>query len=215
MPPPVVWALSLRLHQEVEAHDDEDDGDEVGLERERDQIDPQEEIGNGHDRQYSREKERRPTGWRENEDGGEAGGERSEEHRARRVGGETERCRDHEAQTESDQDARRNEVDVLPGADPPGRAKREPQRDEEVGTGVRHAERRQQEGAADREENRATENAAGGAMAVAGRLLTGKLVRIEVARLRALKELRVLEPGAGVEDHDPFVLADPSLSAQL
>src|SRR5205823_5858957 len=54
-----------------------------------------------------------------------------------------------------------------------------------------------------------------GATAAVGRLSIRKLVRIEVARIGALKELRIFESGAGVEDDDLFVLADPSLAAQL
>src|SRR5437879_6338489 len=54
-----------------------------------------------------------------------------------------------------------------------------------------------------------------GAIGVAARLSVRELVRGEVPRILALEELRVLESGARIEDHDLFVLADPAVTAQL
>src|SRR5438034_3552652 len=69
------WGLPLRFHEKVEAHDDEDHRNEVRLQRERDQVDLQKHVGDRHDREDTREKERCPPDGREEGNGDETSGE--------------------------------------------------------------------------------------------------------------------------------------------
>ena len=122
-------------------------GTKVRLQRERDEIDLQEKIGDRDDGEDRGEYERHSAARREKENGDKAGRERSKDYRPRRVSGQTQQRGDHEPETESDQHARGHQVHVLPpAADPPGRRARETECDEEIRAGVRDPERREQEG---------------------------------------------------------------------
>lgn len=149
-----------RFHEKVEPDDDQDHRHEVRLQRDGHKSDLQDEIREGHHHEDPGNDERRAPLWSQKENRDKTRRERSKEHRAGAVGRKTEQGGDHEAQAESDEHARRHEVDVRPRAAPPGRRERNAECNEKVRAGIWNPERREEEGSADREKDGAAKDTA-------------------------------------------------------